>query len=223
LETPVNSRIEGHKPTAIIIATRLEAEPFIKGMDMKETEVRPFSVYMGEAAIIIISGIGKVNAAMATAYACMRFDPVRVLNLGAAGATSESERPGRIFNIEKTVEPDRPHLRTNTPYIQYPDSLQGFDRATLATQDRGIIDQETFLKIAAIADLVDMEGASVVQAAQRFGKGCILFKFVSDTPSHAGKGDIIIRHIKELRGPFCDFILDSVINPFRDAGYINPP
>jgi adenosylhomocysteine nucleosidase len=202
--------------TAIIIATLMEAEPFIKSFNMKELEARHFPVYIGDNACMIISGIGKVNAAIATAYICLKFDPNWILNLGAAGATEDSKELGGIYNIERTVEPDRLHLRTNSPYIQYPDSLEGFDKATLATQDKGIINVETFKEIAPLAGLVDMEGASVVQASQRFEKKCLLFKFVTDTPAHAGQGKVIIEHIKTLRWPFGDFILNLVIPIIRN-------
>jgi adenosylhomocysteine nucleosidase len=206
----VNSRVEGNMPIVMIIATELEAEPFIQTMDMKDLEVRPFKVYMGDDAYMIVSGIGKVNAAMATLYASLRFDPFIILNLGAAGGTEDSKKLGSIYNVRKTIEPDRIHLRTHTPYIQYPDSLEGFETGILATQDRAITDIETFKGIAAFADLVDMEGASVVQACKRLRKKCILFKFVSDTPVHAGKSEII-DHIKRFRVPFCDFIVESVL------------
>jgi len=201
----------------MIIATRMEAEPFIHGLEMREREVRPFPIYMGGDILMVISGIGKINAAMATAYACLRFDPLWILNLGAAGATHESEKLGRIYNIEKTVEPDRLHLRTNSPYIQYPDSLQGVDKATLATQDKGIIDVDAFREIAPLADLVDMEGASVVQASQRFEKRCLLFKFVTDTPAHVGQGKIIMEHIKNFRWPFYEFILNPVMQIIKNS------
>jgi adenosylhomocysteine nucleosidase len=197
--------------TGMIIATMMEAEPFIQSLEMEEITARPFRIYRRGDACIVISGIGKINAAMATSYACLKFNPVWILNLGAAGATEESKEPGSIYNIERTVEPDRPHLRTNTPYNQSPDVLNGFDKAILATQDKAITDVATFHEIAALADLVDMEGASVVQAAQRFQKKCLLFKFVSDTPVHAGQGDVIINKIKCHRGPFCDFIRSAVI------------
>jgi adenosylhomocysteine nucleosidase len=194
----------------IIIATMMEAEPFIQCFGMKEVEARPFTVYEGRDAFVVISGIGKVNAAMATSYACLKFDPVLILNLGAAGATESATEPGRIYHVEKTIEPDRIHLRTNTPYVLRPDVLDGFDMATLATRDRAVIDIDTFKSTATIADLVDMEGASVVQASRRFNKKCFLFKFVSDTPAHIGQYELILRQIKSFRGPFCDFILSSV-------------
>jgi len=196
--------------TGIIIATKIEAEPFINRLDMKEIEVSPFPVYMGNDFCLIISGIGKVNAGMATAHACMKYDPSWILNLGAAGATDDGNEPGKIYAIKKTIEPDRLHLRTNTPFILHPEILEVFDQAVLATRDSAVNGEETFRETAAIADLVDMEGAAVVQASQRYGKRCMLFKFVSDTASHAGQGELILRHIKLFRGPFCEFILNSV-------------
>jgi adenosylhomocysteine nucleosidase len=195
----------------IVIATRIEAEPFIQGLDMKEIEVRPFPVYTGGGACLVISGIGKVNAGMATSYICLKFDPACILNLGAAGATDGGKEPGKIYIIGKTIEPDRLHLRTNTPYVQYPDLLDGFEAAVLATRDSPVIDGDTFNATAFVADLVDMEGAAVVQASRRFGKKCLLFKFVSDTPAHAGQEGLILRQIKIFREPFCDFILNSAV------------
>jgi nucleoside phosphorylase len=196
------------------MATRMEAEPFLEGLGMKELETRPFPVFMGDDVFMVISGIGKVNAGTATAYACLKFDPCRILNLGAAGSINDLEELGRIYNIEKTVEPDRINFRTNSPCVQYPDIMDGFGRAILATQDKAVTDINTFRGIAAFAYLVDMEGASVVQASRRFEKKCLLFKFVSDTSLHAGQLGII-DHIKRFRGPFCKTILDSVIPIIR--------
>lgn len=194
----------------LMAATLMEAEPFIKIFDMKEIEKRPFNIYEGKDILLDISGIGKANAAMGTTYCCMKYQPACILNTGAAGAVDESYQVGSIYQVEKTIEPDRPHLRSNTPWVQTPDTLEGFNNAVLATQDKPIGDVETFNELSAVADLVDMEGASVLQAAGRFGSGCLLFKFVSDTPLHAGKG-LIVENIREFVGPFCEFVAGSVV------------
>lgn len=198
----------------MVIATIMEAEPFINLLGLEETGDQPFPVYKGDDVLLIISGIGKANAAMATTYACSMLKPEWILNLGAAGATDVSRVLGSIYQIEKILEPDRPHLRTNTPYIQVPDLLPGFPTSVLATQDKAVTTIEDFREIAQIADLVDMEGASVLQAGKRFDTKCLLFKFVSDTPEHAGQGQII-EQIKDYRDPFCKFIIDSVIPAIR--------
>lgn len=194
----------------LIAATLMEAEPFIKIFDMREIENIPFSIYEGKNILLGISGIGKANAAMGTAYCCMMCQPACILNTGAAGAVDESYPVGSVFQIGKTIEPDRPHLRSNKSWIQTPDTLEGFNNAVLATQDKPVGDIEAFKEISMVADLVDMEGASVLQAAKRFNTKCLLFKFVSDTPLHAGKG-LIIENIKENIEPFCGFVADSVI------------
>lgn len=211
----MNNRVENNILICMTIATTMEAEPFIQGLDMEGMETSPFPVYLSGDTVIIISGIGKTNAALATAYACMKYDPACILNLGAAGAVRDSEEPGRIYNIEKTVEPDRIHIKTNTPFVLYPDTLEEFDKAVLSTRDRAIMDVDTFREVSAFADLVDMEGASIVQASQRFDKKCLLFKFVTDTPRHTGQGKVIMENIKRLRWPFRDFILDSAIPAIR--------
>jgi adenosylhomocysteine nucleosidase len=193
------------------MATDLESGPFIKAFKMREIEDRPFMIYGCDEIILVTSGIGKANASMATAYICTRFNPEWILNLGAAGATRESCGLGSIYHIEKVIEPDRPHPVSGTPYVQTPDVLPGFQKAVLATQDKPVESPEDFQLVAPVADLVDMEGASVVQAGRRFEKRCLLFKFVSDTPAHAGQGELIIEHMKHYGAPFCEFISNEVI------------
>ncbi len=196
----------------IISATLMEADPIIKFFSMTHVDKKPFSIYKSrENSILLgIAGIGKANAAMGTVFCCIKYQPDIILNTGAAGAVDESSDVGTVFQIKKVIEPDRPHLRSNTPMVQTPSTLEGFKSAVLATQDKPINDIETFKEISAVADLVDMEGASVLQAAKKFNTDCFLFKFVSDTPRHAGKG-MIVDNIKEHIKPFGEFICSSVI------------
>ena len=194
----------------LIAATHMEADPFIKIFDMKEIEKKPFSIYEGKDVLLGISGIGKANAAMGTAFCCIKYKPACILNAGAAGAVDESYQVGNIYQVEKTIEPDRPHLRSNTPWVQTPDIIKGFNNAVLATQDKPVDNVDAFNELSALADMVDMEGASVLQTARRFDVRCYLFKFVSDTPLHAGKG-LIVENIREQVGSFCEFVAGSVI------------
>ena len=202
--------MQRHPVICLIAATLMEAERYIKLFNMGQVEKKPFTIYMADDIVLAICGIGKANAAMATAYCCIKYQPGCVLNAGAAGAVDKDCEVGEIFQVERTIEPDRPHLRTGTPWVQVSDTLDGFDNAVLATQDKSVSDMETFDKLSAITDLVDMEGASILQAARRFDTKCLLFKFVSDTPLHAGKG-LIVENIKKHINPFCDFIASSII------------
>jgi adenosylhomocysteine nucleosidase len=195
--------------TAIVMATMLEAKPFILGMSLHQTRKTPFRLFQNGGILLIISGIGKANAAMATAYICLNFKPACICNLGAAGATHSGYDLGEIFHIQKIVEADRPDLKTGKPCVHQPDLLAGFKTTTLATSDRAVLDPKERKAISTTADLIDMEGASVVQACRTFKENCYLFKFVSDTPDHTRDQDIV-DYIRLYRKEFYDFFADSV-------------
>jgi adenosylhomocysteine nucleosidase len=210
-------KMQGTLLAAIIMATRLEARPLIELFNLREIESRPFPIYSGKGLVLAVSGIGKANAAMVTAYICVKFYPEWVLNLGAAGATQESTEIGSIFHIQKTIEPDRLNFHSKRPYVQIPEMLPGFQDAVLATLDKAVTELGTFEELAAVADLVDMEGASVLQTCRRLGRRCLLFKFVSDTPVCVGRSEIIIENITHYGGTFCDFIFNRVLPMLRDV------
>ncbi len=194
---------------AIIMATLLEAEPLIEALALQKDEDRPCPTFMSEDIVILISGMGKANAAMATTCACLRFMPKLICNLGAAGALKETLPLGSIHQIGKVIEPDRPELLNSKLHVFIPRTLPDFPNAVLATHDRPIKTLEERRATAIHADLCDMEGAAVAQTAENFGVPCLLFKFVSDTP-HPGEQKNIVNRIKDLRTPFCHFFLDSV-------------
>ncbi len=199
-----------HLSVGLIMATELEAAPFIEGMALTETEREPFSVYQGEGeAGLILSGIGKANAAMACAYLLQRHGPQCILNLGAAGATDGRANMGKNYHVNRVIEPDRPHLRTGTPHEQIPDVLDGLPVAALATQDRPVKDPAHRAAVALQAELVDMEGASVVQTARRFRVPCYLFKFVSDSAGHTESSEIET-NIRQYRQAFYAFFKDHI-------------
>jgi adenosylhomocysteine nucleosidase len=191
------------------MATMLEAKPFVLRMPLRQTQEIPFRLFQNDGILLIISGIGKANAAMATAYGCLKFKPACICNLGAAGAAHSGNHLGEILHIQKIVETDRPDLKTGTPCVHHPDLLTGFNTATLATSDRAVLDPKERETISTTADLIDMEGASVVQASRTFKKNCYLFKFVSDTPNHTLDQDIV-DHIRQYRKTFYDFFTESI-------------
>jgi adenosylhomocysteine nucleosidase len=195
---------------AIIMATRLEAEPFLDVFRLVQRETTPCPLYGDGQILLAVSGIGKTNAAIATTYCCSVFHPSWVLNPGAAGATGANCGRGAIFHVTRVFEPDRPHFRSHKPYEHVPHRLVGFDEATMATQDRPVIDQEGRKQISGYASLADMEGAAVVQTARRFGTPCVLFKFVSDTPDDLDTHGII-DYIQDRGKAFSRFIAERVI------------
>ena len=205
--------MKGYPVVALVMATLLEAKPFVEGMVLKKREKTPFNLFGNGNTVLIISGVGKANSAMAAAYCCQNFKPASICNLGAAGATQFSHPLGEIFHVKKIFEYDRPEFGSGKPHIHKPDMLDGFQTAKLATNDRAILDPNERKKISEDADLVDMEGASVVQACKKFQTRCYLFKFVSDTPDHK-KDEDIVKNIRQYRTPFYEFFISSVMPNF---------
>ena len=201
---------EGVPLIGLIIATRIEAAPFIEALGLEARGETGLPVYKGDGIVLVISGIGKANAAMAVTYCCFAFQPQWIVNLGAAGSTKASHGLGDVFHVTKVVEWDRPLLSSEGPHLHFPHVLKGFREAVLATQDRPVIDRSAREVIAPAADLVDMEGAAVVQAARKLATSCVIFKFVSDTPDHEKEADVVA-HIREFGPAFCRLVVDSVI------------
>ncbi len=202
--------MEKYSLNCLVMATIIEAKPFIDGLSLIPISEKPFPVYKNNNYILIISGIGKTNAAIACAYFCLTVSICRIINLGAAGATSTNCFLGEIFHITEAIEPERPHWKTKTPYVHKPDILEGFSCAKIATSDHPVIDRKERKKISLTADLVDMESASVIQTCKKFNTRCYLFKFVSDTPEHIKNADIV-KNIEKHRTAFFDFFRQSVV------------
>jgi nucleoside phosphorylase len=192
------------------MATSLEAEPFLSRFGLREEERRPVIVYRSGPILLALSGIGKANAAIATTYCCARYRPRWVLNAGAAGALTRAFSLGEYVPATRVVEVDRSLLRADRPHLHIPFILDGFREAVLATRDTPVIEPADRKAVSAFADLIDMEGASVIQAARRFDIPAVVFKFVSDTPDHSAHDDIVAL-IRQYRGGFCDFIGQAVM------------
>jgi nucleoside phosphorylase len=192
------------------MATMLEAKPFVLGLGLEECETAPFRIFRRDRILLVISGIGKANAAMACAYLIRSHDPACLCNLGAAGATDDGLALGECRQVGRIIEPDRPDLMTGLPHEHVPDVLDGFPSVTLATQDRPVLGEDERRRIAGLARLADMEGASVSQACRQFGRPCYLFKFVSDTPGHDQSSDISA-NISLHRDAFYRFFRENVL------------
>jgi adenosylhomocysteine nucleosidase len=196
-------------PIGIIIATKMEAKPFIEGLLLDLVEENPAPIYSGGSVILAVSGIGKTCAAIAAAKLIDRYHLRRLLNLGAAGSTSGKYRVGDILHIDAIYEPDRPLPDSGGPAEHRADTMEGFTIASLATQDRPALSDEERAAAGRYADLVDMEGAAVVKACRDMDASAYLFKIVTDTPGCSVRG--IIRNILDTRDSLFEFCRDRVM------------
>jgi adenosylhomocysteine nucleosidase len=199
------------------MATMTEAKPLIGGLSLVETQGAPFRVFRDSRVVLTITGIGKVNAAMACASLIQGFHPGLLCNIGAAGALDDARPLGSLYHINRIIEPDRPDLETGVFVEHVPDVLAGFPMASLATQDRPLRRPEERAGVVGFADLIDMEGAAIVQAARNFGVRCFVFKFVSDTPDHAVRS-AIIENIRKHRDGQLLFFREMALPALLAAG-----
>lgn len=129
---------------------------------------------------ILITGMGKVNAAVAVAAALAAGPrPSEIINLGTAGALRPGLAGTHVVGTVIQHDFDNETLLRLTGELSAPPLTLG-EGPTLATGDSFIADEATRAQLARHADLVDMEGYAVAAAAQAAGVPVRLVKHVSD-------------------------------------------
>jgi adenosylhomocysteine nucleosidase len=138
--------------------------------------------HLGTDLPILITGMGKVNAALAVGIVLAAAPrPSEIINLGTAGGL----RPGVSgIHVAGTVlqhDLDGDLLFKVTGEVTGPPLLVGDPAGpVLATGDSFISDDAVRDALAKDASLVDMEGYAIAAAAQQFGVPVRLVKQVSD-------------------------------------------
>lgn len=154
----------GVTPYLVVAATRAEA------------------AYVPASLPVLITGIGKTAAATAVARALASYGDLgglEIVNVGTAGALHDHHEglhePGVVINHDLNADAIRA-----LGYDPQERLRCGPGDTVLATGDVFVTDPVVRRRLAAQADLVDMEGYAVVYAAQQFGVPVRLVKHVSD-------------------------------------------
>jgi adenosylhomocysteine nucleosidase len=130
---------------------------------------------------VVLTGPGKVSAALAVAGAIAERRPARVLNVGTAGAL----RAGLdgTFTVGRVLEHDfDAHAIEAITGRPLPGEivLDPASEIVLATGDVFVQDEALRAALARRAHLVDMEGYAVARACAAAGVPCTMVKVVSD-------------------------------------------
>jgi len=115
------------------MAAMSEAKPFVIGMKLEQTEERPFKIFRNRKTALIISGIGKSNAAMAAFYTIRKFNSPDMINIGSAGANDAFHPLGNIYQADRIYESDSFDTRTRKPFFYLPETFHGIQSASLST------------------------------------------------------------------------------------------
>lgn len=154
----------------------------------------------GHEIIAIQSGIGKVNAAIATLTLVDNFHPALVINTGVAGGTGATDIldvviPDRVAYHDVWCGPDTiPGQAAGCPlYFECPLPAQlverlGAKRGILASGDIFVSkasEVENILGLYPEAVAVDMESAAIAQVCNLKNVPFVAIRVISDTPGAA--------------------------------------
>jgi len=129
---------------------------------------------------ILVTGAGKVNAAIAVSSILAEASPTRVVNLGTAGALHDGMVGTHVIGTVVQHDLDDAALFALAG-LHFGEPVQvAAEGPRLVTGDVFVSDADTRARLAQIADLVDMEGYAVARAAVHAGVPVTLVKEVSD-------------------------------------------
>jgi adenosylhomocysteine nucleosidase len=100
----------GDRPLAILVALEVEARALGQHLARSTVSSPQLSVWEGvledTPVVLVITGVGKVAAALAAQFACDRFDPGSVLVVGLAGATGTDGQLGELIVASGALQRD---------------------------------------------------------------------------------------------------------------------
>ena len=129
---------------------------------------------------VLVTGVGKLCAASALSAVLARQRPARIINLGTAGALRGELRGTQVIGRVVQHDFDDEGIFALTGEHFGPAIDLGRDGPVLASGDVFVDGGPSRARLAAMADLVDMEGYAVAKVARDFGLDVTLVKEVSD-------------------------------------------
>lgn len=164
-------------------------------------------VIEGEECAVVVSGVGKSNAAAAAQLALGLGEVEALVNVGVAGGLKRAMKVGEIYRVSSAVEYDFDLSQINNTDVgtlnEYtsrylPLAAAGdFAAEILGTGDRFNDSAEDFRFLTADvgAGLRDMEGGAVAHVALRAEMPVYSFKAISDV---AGAGSTVEQYLQNL-------------------------
>lgn len=193
-----------------IIGAMDEEIAFIKEMmnDKKEETIASVQLFSGtwldKRIVLLKSGIGKVNAAMATTILMQRYNPSTVINIGSAGGVDSSLEVGDVAIGNKLVHHDVDVTAFDYEYGQVPQQPLFFhsDAKLITKAEQILTEMDVTTKVGLIATgdsfmndevkineikqlfpellAVEMEGAAIAQVCYQYDVPFLAVRSLSD-------------------------------------------
>ena len=187
----------------VVIAMQSEADILLDEMQISRSltvsgkQIHIGKVY-GKDVALCVCGVGKVNAALGTQILISKFDAAKLLNFGVAGGLNNGTKLCNVYQIQGAVQFDFDLVQLNGTKIgtlnEYTENYLAlnlfkadFEKKNLGTSDR-FNDSPADYKLLTEelnADIRDMEGGAIVQAAYAAQLPVYSIKAISDV---AGSG-----------------------------------
>lgn len=162
----------------IVTALHCEAKPLIDHFSLKKNaDSQKFDLFQSDRIALIVSGIGKIRSAVATAFlltARNSSDVSAILNIGICGSFAQNRKIGELLYINKITDHAGGRQYFPEPVLQL-----GLQEALLETYDKPVENANT---VSRDSDLIDMEASGFFQSAAMFVEShqIYCFKIVSD-------------------------------------------
>ncbi len=193
----------------ILMATGLEAKPFIQGLDLERLRGFPCRIFSGPRVLLAVSGVGRKKTEAAV-HVIAGAGVFAAINLGAAGATRRGIEEGTVFQAGQVIE----YPGGGSEPVRFgTDTVGDIPACSLVTVDRAAVTEEERNELAGYGDLVDMEGSAFLRTCRQLGIPAHIFKYVSDTPDHASIPEILFRMYR-LRDGFYRRMASEVLPMF---------
>ncbi len=187
----------------VVIAMQSEAEILLDEMQVvRSLTVSSKKIYVGWAhgkeIALCVCGVGKVNAALGAQLLISKFDADKLLNFGVSGGLNDSTQLCGVYQISAAVQFDFDLVQLNGTKMGTLDEYEEnylalnvldlpFPKRKLGTADRFNDSKADYLLLTKEldADVRDMEGGAIVQAAYAAQLPVYSLKAISDV---AGSG-----------------------------------
>src|SRR5260370_21472301 len=93
------------RPVAVFAALQQEAHALVRHLPRSETIGPKIGIWEGDGMVIVVGGVGKVAAALATQFMHDAFKPRCVVAVGLAGALRDETTPGQVLVATSAAQP----------------------------------------------------------------------------------------------------------------------
>ncbi len=205
-----------YKKIGMVLAMKEEAQPIIEGLKLEQVKsIRgAYKVFTAKNVVLVLAGIGIVNATMATQYLITEQNCDFILNFGTCGAT------GKLFNACDIVSVKRVFKRdvdlTIAGYNKYEIPGNGIEIDLEADENFKSCDcysSDEFVGVNSIVStdvIVEMEAYPVAFVCKKYEIPCKIYKVVSDFTETNETNSEHIKNLEKASKTMAEYIIKLV-------------